>query len=240
LSPAEVDPLFEGWPLVGLVHCIRPPPDPNRNDGLGNGGTHMKRLAMLAAAGVIIPTVLTAQVDTSRMRGRGDTARSRTMQSSAGAIGRTSRRNYGLNKDQITQLQTALQQANCNPGPIDGVLGPRTRSAMACARRNNNITGNNPNDLFRSLNLGFTTPDSTGMGGVMSGRRGRGTRGMGADTTMNNGQMGNDTTGRMRRGMGRTGRDTAMHRGARRDSTRRPGTTSRKGTATRPDTTRRP
>jgi peptidoglycan hydrolase-like protein with peptidoglycan-binding domain len=203
----------------------------------------MIRLAMLGAAIAIVPSVLMAQVDTSRMRGRGDTARGRTMQSSAGAIGRTRRGNYGLDKEQITQLQTALQQANCNPGPIDGVLGPRTRSAMACARRNNNITGNNPNDLFRALSLGFTTPDSTGMGGVMSSRRGaRGSARPGADTTMNNGRMGNDTstTGRMRRGMGRTGRDSTMRRGVHSDSTRRPGRTPRPGTTSRPDSSRRP
>jgi peptidoglycan hydrolase-like protein with peptidoglycan-binding domain len=190
----------------------------------------MKKIGMAAVAIAIVPGLVFAQADTSRMQGRRDTTRGRTMQSSPGAIGR---RNFGLARDQITQLQTALKQANCNPGPVDGIIGPRTRSAMACARRNNHITGNNPNDLFRSLNLGFTTPDSTGMGGVMSSGRRRSRTGM--DTTMNNTRMPNDTsmTGRMRRGSRRTGRDSMMRRGTRPDSTRRPGTP-------RPDSIRRP
>lgn len=202
----------------------------------------MRGFAFGAVAIAIVPTLLLAQADTSRTRGR-DTTRRRTEQSSAGAIGR---RSYGLTRDQITQLQTALQQANCNPGPVDGVLGPRTRSAMACARQKNNITGNNPNDLFRSLNLGFTTPDSTGMGGVMrSGRRRA--RGAASDTSMSNMNMQNDTSrtrGARHRGRA-TGRDTTGR--TRPDSTGRPGmtprpgsTTRRPGSTTRPDTTRRP
>ena len=148
------------------------------------------RVFAMAVAMAIVPGLLVAQADTSRMHGR-DTTRGRTYRSSAGAIGH---RNYGLSQDQISQLQTALKQDNCNPGAIDGILGPRTRSAMACARRANNVTGNNPNDLFRSLNLGFTTADSTG---------GRGMRGMNrsaADTSMSNMRMRNDSTRRGRRG----------------------------------------
>jgi peptidoglycan hydrolase-like protein with peptidoglycan-binding domain len=203
----------------------------------------MRRFAIAVAAIAIVPGVILAQADSSRMRGR-DTTRRRTEQSSTGSIGR---RNFGLNRDQIMQLQTALRTANCNPGAIDGVMGPRTRSAMACARQQNNITGNNPNDLFRSLNLGFTTPDSTGMGGVMrSGRRGA--RGAPTDTSMGNMNMSNDSSrarGR-RRGAGRAGRDSTMGRTARPDSSSRPGMTPRSGSGTRrpgttrPDSTRRP
>ena len=164
----------------------------------------MRKFAIGAVAIAIVPSLMFAQADTARMHGR-DTTRHRTMQSSAGAIGH---RNFGLTQDQISQLQTALQQANCNPGRIDGILGPRTRSAMACARQKNNVTGNNPNDLLRSLNLTFTAPDSTGMGGVM--RRGR--------------------------GMGRTSSDTTMRGHMRGAMNRRP--TTRKGSPTRPDTSR--
>ena len=195
----------------------------------------MRKLAMAGVVVAIVPGLLLAQADTSRMHGR-DTARARTYRSSAGAIGH---RNYGLTHDQISQLQTALKQDDCNPGAIDGVMGPRTRSAMACARRSNNVNSNNPNDLFRSLNLSFTTSDSTGMGGVMSsGRRGmRGTNRTNADTSMNNRRMGSDTTHHARRG--RMRRDTTMYRN-RPDSSNRPGMTPRSGTSSRPDSTRRP
>ena len=65
-----------------------------------------------------------------------------------------------LNRDQVTQLQNALQSAGCDPGSVDGVMGTRTRSAMNCARQKNNITGNDPNALYQSLNLNFSASDT--------------------------------------------------------------------------------
>lgn len=120
----------------------------------------MKKLGLELIALTIAPALLAAQTDSSRMHV--DTTRARHERTSAGTIGRASSRNYGLTTDQTKQLQTALSQANCKPGPTDGIFGPRTRQAMNCARQKNNITGNNPNDVFRSLNLSFTTPDSVG------------------------------------------------------------------------------
>jgi len=137
----------------------------------------MTRLGMALVALSMLPAVLAAQTDSSRMRV--DSTRGRHQRTASGTIGRASGRNYGLTRDQITQLQTALKQADCDPGPADGVLGPRTRQAMSCARQKNNITGNNPNDLFRSLNLNFTTADS--LGGRTEGRGMNRTRG---DTSM--------------------------------------------------------
>ena len=118
----------------------------------------MKKLGLGLIALTLAPALLAAQADSSRMHV--DTTRARHVRTSAGSIGRASSHNYGLTTDQTRQLQTALGQANCNPGPADGVLGPRTRKAMSCARQKNNISGSNPNDVFRSLNLSFTTPDS--------------------------------------------------------------------------------
>jgi hypothetical protein len=125
-----------------------------------------------------------------------------------------------LTHDQVTQLQTALQQANCDPGAIDGVMGQHTRSAMSCARQKNNITGNNPNDLYRSLNLNFTTPDSIGGGANMT-----------SDTSGASGRSGARGSNRGR-AMNRTRADSAGRRSTRGDSTRRP--------STRKDTTRGP
>ena len=121
---------------------------------------HMTRLATILLALAVLPAMLAAQTDSSRMRNADSTRGRRAHQQiSSGAIGRTSR----LSHDQVTQLQTALQQANCSPGAIDGVMGPHTRSAMNCYRRNNNISGSNATDVYRSLNLNFSKPrpDST-------------------------------------------------------------------------------
>ncbi|HKO16982.1 MAG TPA: peptidoglycan-binding domain-containing protein [Gemmatimonadaceae bacterium] len=168
------------------------------------------------------PCMLAAQQDTSRTYRRDTTrARNRTERVSRGSIGRRmGAPNMGLTGDQVRQLQTALKQDDCDPGAVDGVLGPHTRRAMACARRKNDVNGSNVNDLLRSLNLDFTVQDSTGMGGVMR----RGGRGMGAtnpDTTLRN-----DTSavrarrGRANRGMGRMRGDTTMR--TRRDTLSRP------------------
>ena len=102
----------------------------------------MTRLGMAVVALAIVPAVLAAQTDSSRMR---DTTRGRAgrQQTSSGSIGRSSR-GQRLTRDQVAQLQSALQQANCDPGAIDSVMGAHTRRAMSCARQKNNITGNNP------------------------------------------------------------------------------------------------
>ena len=123
----------------------------------------MTRLGMTVMALSLLPAVLAAQKDSSRMRGADSTQRAIHRQTSSGAIGRNTR----LSHDQVTQVQTALQQANCDPGAIDGVIGSHTRSAMSCYRRNNNISGSNASDVYRALNLNFSTSDS------VSGRNNR-------------------------------------------------------------------
>jgi hypothetical protein len=168
----------------------------------------MTRLGMTVIALAIVPAVLAAQTDSSRMR---DTARARgrQQQTSSGAIGRSSRAQR-LSRDQVAQLQTALQQANCDPGAIDSVMGSHTRRAMNCARQKDNVTGNNPNDLYRALNLDFASSDTAS--GANSSGRANGSRG----------------TRRTRSGAMRG--DSTRMRSAHRDSTRRP--------STRRDTTR--
>lgn len=171
---------------------------------------HMTRLATTLLALAVLPAMLAAQTDSSRMRGADSTRGRAHRQTSSGAIGRTSR----LSHDQVTQLQTALQQANCDPGAVDGVMGARTRRAMNCYRRNNNISGNNPSDVYRSLNLNFSNPDSLNAGNDRS----RITQGATRSPSM-------QRTHGMKRG-----RTDSLGRRSRPDSTHRP--------TTRRDTTR--
>jgi peptidoglycan hydrolase-like protein with peptidoglycan-binding domain len=110
-----------------------------------------------------------------------------------------------LSNDQVTQLQTSLQQLGCDPGSIDGVMGSHTRSAMRCARQKNNITSSNPNALYQSLNLNFANSDTGAVGGTRS-RGNRSSAGM------------RDSTGRHRVRSDSTRRPQAT----RPDSTRRP------------------
>ncbi|MFL5614733.1 MAG: hypothetical protein ACJ796_13815 [Gemmatimonadaceae bacterium] len=173
----------------------------------------MVRFGMTVVALSIVPAMLLAQTDSSRMRGDSSRGRAARQQSSSGSIGRNAN-GQRLTRDQVGQLQTALQQANCDPGTIDSVMGARTRKAMNCARQNNHITGNNTSDLYRALNLNFTNSDSA------SGRAGANTR---------SGTNGNTGTTGARRGT-RTRGDSMSGRPMRADSTRRP--------STRRDTTR--
>lgn len=76
-------------------------------------------------------------------------------------------RHGGLTRPQIRELQRALAREGCDPGGIDGRMGPRTHRATACARTAKGIGGSNPNELFRALGLSFTVADSLGMGGTM-------------------------------------------------------------------------
>jgi hypothetical protein len=176
----------------------------------------MTRLGMAVIALTIVPAMLAAQTDSSRIRSDSARGRSARQQSSSGSIARNSSRGQRLTRDQVGQLQTALQQANCDPGTIDSVMGAHTRKAMNCARQNNHITGNNPSDLYRALNLNFTTSDS------VSGSAGASTRA---------GTSGNAGTRGTRRGTRARG-DSMSGRPMRADSTRRPSTrrdTSRPG-----------
>lgn len=165
----------------------------------------MRRLVTILFAAIAIPAMASAQA-------RPRHARTHHTRMSGGEVSMRS----GMSRSQVQQLQQALRDDGCDPGPVDGVLGPHTRQAIACARQKHNLTGNNTNELLRTLNLPFTVNDSTGMGGVM--RR----HGNMRDTT---GRMDDTTSGMMRHGMQDTmGR---MHHGMRRG----------RGTA-RPDTTR--
>lgn len=127
----------------------------------------MKRMTVVVLALVAMPALAMAQdstrqhMDSARTRmQRGarsemqdTTTRARTTGMARGR--RLHRESLSLSKDQVMQLQTALSGAGCDAGNADGIVGPKTRQAMACARQKNNVTTNA--DLYRALNLDFET-----------------------------------------------------------------------------------
>lgn len=129
----------------------------------------MKRHQMVAAtlALAILPAMAAAQQDSSR----------RTTTERGGAVSRGGRGgqrgNMGLSSDQLTQFQQSLSDMGCYRGTADGIMGPQTRQAIACARQKNNLQGNNMNELFRSMSLDMTVQDSMGMDVMGSSSRGR-------------------------------------------------------------------
>jgi hypothetical protein len=212
----EVERRFDDIAAGRRIDCTWPPiRDPHVWRKCSQGG-YMTRIGMTVVALAIVPAVLAAQTDSSRMR---DSTRGRAgrQQTSSGSIGQSSR-GQRLSRDQVGQLQTALQQANCDPGTIDSVMGARTRRAMNCARKQNNITGNNNDELYRSLNLNFANSD-TGA----TGNRGSNNANSGANGTSSRSGTSGSRGARGTRSSGTRGDSTGM-RSTRRDSTRRPGT----------------
>ena len=122
----------------------------------------MIRHTILAIAFAALPAAMAAQgggqqQDTSRQqRGRSDAALSRN---AAGSRARGS--NYGLDREQIRQLQQAINDLpNCDVGRADGVMGPRTRRGIACARKETGVSGTDMQALFEALQLDFPSDDA--------------------------------------------------------------------------------
>jgi hypothetical protein len=148
--------------------------------------------AIITAA--VVPTLALAQDptygrDTARAQGR-DTARAQPQQRDRargeprvrsesrgdvaprrGARGRTT---WGLSMTQIRELQQGLQNIDCYDGEIDGLIGPRTRAGIACAMRHHDITGEDPNELMRALNVDIEVDAKAGLGAVMRSGAARG------------------------------------------------------------------
>ena len=60
-----------------------------------------------------------------------------------------------LSRSQVRQLQEALNSAGCDAGTADGVMGRRTRAAMACARQKHGVSENDDRALYQALGLSF-------------------------------------------------------------------------------------
>ena len=122
----------------------------------------MIRHTILAIAFAALPAAMAAQggsqqQDTSRQqRGRSDASLSRNAAGSRARGG-----NYGLDREQIRQLQQAINDLpNCDVGEADGVMGPRTRRGIACARKETGVSGNDMQALFEALQLDFQSDDA--------------------------------------------------------------------------------
>lgn len=79
-----------------------------------------------------------------------DTTRTRT---ATGEVESSRVDNRGLSRATVERLQTRLGERGCDPGPVDGLIGPRTRAAMECARQRENIPGNDVRELLRALDV---------------------------------------------------------------------------------------
>lgn len=60
-----------------------------------------------------------------------------------------------LSKDQVKQLQTALNNDGCSVGTPDGAMGSQTRKGVECSLQKHNIGDANVDSLYKVLNLNF-------------------------------------------------------------------------------------
>jgi len=76
--------------------------------------------------------------------------------SSAGALAPSNAKTPAkLSKDQLKQLQTALNSDGCSVGTPDGVMGAKTTKGVACSMKKHNIQNNDYSALYQALNLSF-------------------------------------------------------------------------------------
>lgn len=84
----------------------------------------------------------------------------RTRQEATGEVSRVRVDNRGLSQRQVERLQQRLNEMGCEAGPVDGLIGPRTRRAIECARTRENIPGNDIQDVVRELGVDAAPLDS--------------------------------------------------------------------------------
>jgi len=76
--------------------------------------------------------------------------------SSAGALAPSNAKTPAkLTRDQLKQLQTALNNDGCSVGTPDGVMGAKTKKAVACSMTKHNIQNDDYSALYQALNLSF-------------------------------------------------------------------------------------
>lgn len=68
---------------------------------------------------------------------------------------RTATTRSDLSADQARRLQAALNDAGCNAGAVDGVVGRQTRQAITCGLEKNNLGSDDLSGLYRALGLDF-------------------------------------------------------------------------------------
>jgi peptidoglycan hydrolase-like protein with peptidoglycan-binding domain len=74
-----------------------------------------------------------------------------------------------LDKEQIKQMQQALQQRGMEPGSIDGVMGPQTRQALGKFQRDNNLQATGSLDERTAQELGLQFAESKPSSGETMG-----------------------------------------------------------------------
>jgi hypothetical protein len=105
----------------------------------------------------------------------GDTSSANTKRADAtgmsGTHSGTRGSRYGaaaMDSQTVRQVQQALADKGHNPGPIDGVMGPRTQAALKKYQQQNNLSGASGLDQQTLDSLGVQASAATGSSGRMA------------------------------------------------------------------------
>lgn len=99
-------------------------------------------------------TANNARDTTTTASAASDTGKKTT--SSAGALAPSNAKTPAkLTRDQLKQLQAALNSDGCSVGTADGVMGAKTTKGVACSMKKHNIQNNDYSALYQALNLSF-------------------------------------------------------------------------------------
>lgn len=130
-----------------------------------------------------------------------DTGGSAMGQSAGGGSSMGGSSAMNMNQDTVRQVQQELSEAGHNPGPIDGVMGEQTKSALKQYQQAQGMEATGTLDERTMDALGVEASAgggmSGGMGGGASGGAGAGTTGgsMGGGAGTPGGSMGGGTPG---------------------------------------------
>jgi peptidoglycan hydrolase-like protein with peptidoglycan-binding domain len=96
-----------------------------------------------------------------------------------------------MDSQTVRQVQQALADKGHDPGPVDGMMGPRTRAALQAYQRSQNLTGSSGLDQRTLESLGVqasaagtsnnasSNPTGVGAGGTARSSTDSGSSGMG-------------------------------------------------------------
>ncbi|MCC6531734.1 MAG: peptidoglycan-binding protein [Burkholderiales bacterium] len=127
-----------------------------------------------------------------------------------------------MSTDTVRQVQQALADKGFSPGPVDGIVGPRTRAALSKYQRSQNLTGASGMDQRTMDSLGVHA-SASGMGsgttsGSMAGGTSSGTSGSAAGSAgasgSTTGGSGGSATGSSSAGSGSSSSPSSPARGA--------------------------
>jgi peptidoglycan hydrolase-like protein with peptidoglycan-binding domain len=100
-----------------------------------------------------------------------------------------------MSSDQVRQIQQALSDRGFDPGPVDGVMGPKTRQAMRNFRQAQGLSGGDSADSATLSALGVDSTASSSAGGTTGSRAGTtGTTGSETPPTTSTGSTSMPTT----------------------------------------------